>query len=121
MDGLAPPIRIPPPALGQHSRELLVEVGYTDATLDALIAASAVVQAPIALSRLPDDGDWSRTPASGPQSTGFPRSAPTAHHGHMEAQVSAAGRLRCFTRPQDLIQRSAKATRQSPGAHWLND
>jgi crotonobetainyl-CoA:carnitine CoA-transferase CaiB-like acyl-CoA transferase len=45
VDGRASPIRIPPPALGQHSREVLGEVGYPAAAIDALIGQGVVAQA----------------------------------------------------------------------------
>ncbi|MEK9672855.1 MAG: CaiB/BaiF CoA-transferase family protein [Rhodospirillaceae bacterium] len=35
-------VRIPPPALGQHSREILIEAGYGAAEIDAMIADGAV-------------------------------------------------------------------------------
>jgi crotonobetainyl-CoA:carnitine CoA-transferase CaiB-like acyl-CoA transferase len=33
-----------PPALGEHSVEILREVGYTDAQIEALLGAAVVVQ-----------------------------------------------------------------------------
>ena len=36
IDGAAPAVDSPPPTLGQHSREILAELGYTAADIDAL-------------------------------------------------------------------------------------
>jgi len=41
LDGSRPPSRLAP-QLGAHTRELLLEVGYTDAEIDALRARRAV-------------------------------------------------------------------------------
>jgi formyl-CoA transferase len=36
LDGATPAVDSPPPTLGQHSREILAELGYTAADIDAL-------------------------------------------------------------------------------------
>jgi len=36
LDGQAPAVTTPPPTLGQHTRDLLVELGYDDAGIRAL-------------------------------------------------------------------------------------
>ena len=38
-------IERPAPAFGQHTREVLSEIGYQRARIDALVASGAVVQA----------------------------------------------------------------------------
>ncbi|MFN3523688.1 MAG: CaiB/BaiF CoA transferase family protein [Phenylobacterium sp.] len=40
--GAQPDSRPPAPALGQHTREILAEIGYTDAEIEAMFAAAAV-------------------------------------------------------------------------------
>jgi crotonobetainyl-CoA:carnitine CoA-transferase CaiB-like acyl-CoA transferase len=42
MDGQVPSVETPPPTLGQHSREILAELGYGDAEIEALTAGQAV-------------------------------------------------------------------------------
>jgi crotonobetainyl-CoA:carnitine CoA-transferase CaiB-like acyl-CoA transferase len=42
LDGARPPVRRGPPALGEHSRELLHELGYAPAEIEALTAAGVV-------------------------------------------------------------------------------
>ncbi|MDH4392691.1 MAG: CaiB/BaiF CoA-transferase family protein [Aquabacterium sp.] len=42
LDGARLPLRRPPPALGEHSRCLLQQLGYADAAIDALCAAGVV-------------------------------------------------------------------------------
>ena len=37
-------VRRGPPAIGEHSREILAAFGFADAEIDALIAAGAVIQ-----------------------------------------------------------------------------
>ncbi len=44
-DATAVAAAAPPPTLGQHSRQVLVEAGYTDAAIDALIQSRAVIAA----------------------------------------------------------------------------
>lgn len=41
-DGVRPGIRTSPPELGAHTREVLGDLGYSDADVDALVAAEAV-------------------------------------------------------------------------------
>ncbi|WP_412516026.1 CoA transferase [Actinomadura madurae] len=41
-DGERVPVRMPPPALGEHTRQVLAEVGYDDGAIDGLIAEGAV-------------------------------------------------------------------------------
>jgi crotonobetainyl-CoA:carnitine CoA-transferase CaiB-like acyl-CoA transferase len=41
-DGQAPPLRRIPPGIGEHSREVLRELGYTEAAIDALVAAGTL-------------------------------------------------------------------------------
>ena len=45
LDGSRLPLRRDPPGLGQHSRELLRELGYDDAAVDALHAQGVVASA----------------------------------------------------------------------------
>jgi crotonobetainyl-CoA:carnitine CoA-transferase CaiB-like acyl-CoA transferase len=43
------PVRIgPTPLLGEHNREILGGLGYDDATIDALMAAGVIADAPTA-------------------------------------------------------------------------
>ena len=42
LDGQAPAVEQPPPTLGQHTREILAELGYDDAAVAALQAEGAV-------------------------------------------------------------------------------
>ena len=42
LDGQRLPLRRPPPALGEHSRALLQQLGYADAAIDTLCAAGVV-------------------------------------------------------------------------------
>ncbi len=42
LDGQAPAVEQPPPTLGQHTREILTELGYDDAAVAALQAEGAV-------------------------------------------------------------------------------
>jgi crotonobetainyl-CoA:carnitine CoA-transferase CaiB-like acyl-CoA transferase len=42
MEGRRLGVRMDPPRLGQHSRELLSGAGYADAEVDALLAKSVV-------------------------------------------------------------------------------
>ncbi len=42
MDGQVPSVETPPPTLGQHSREILAELGYGDAEIESLTAGQAV-------------------------------------------------------------------------------
>jgi crotonobetainyl-CoA:carnitine CoA-transferase CaiB-like acyl-CoA transferase len=44
-DGKAPPLRRMPPVLGQHTREVLAEAGYSAEQIDQLIAAGAALAA----------------------------------------------------------------------------
>lgn len=47
IDGLAPPtVRTPAPHLGQHTREVLAELGHDDAAIDAWVAAGVVATNP---------------------------------------------------------------------------
>ena len=43
-DGQTPPVRRTPPALGQHSREILTEAGFGADQIDQLLASGVVVQ-----------------------------------------------------------------------------
>ncbi|WP_245943162.1 CaiB/BaiF CoA transferase family protein [Rhodovulum viride] len=43
-DGETPPVRMTPPALGEHSREVLAEAGLGSDEIEALLAAGAVAQ-----------------------------------------------------------------------------
>ena len=43
-DGQTPPVRRTPPALGQHSREILTESGFKADQIDQLLASGVVVQ-----------------------------------------------------------------------------
>ena len=43
-DGKAPALRRMPPALGQHTREVLAEAGYSDAEIEQLIAEGVALQ-----------------------------------------------------------------------------
>jgi crotonobetainyl-CoA:carnitine CoA-transferase CaiB-like acyl-CoA transferase len=36
LGGHRPPVRLSPPALGEHNRQLLTELGYAQAEIDAL-------------------------------------------------------------------------------------
>ena len=42
IDDGAAPATLPPPTLGEHTRELLHELGRSDADIEALVAAGAV-------------------------------------------------------------------------------
>jgi crotonobetainyl-CoA:carnitine CoA-transferase CaiB-like acyl-CoA transferase len=42
MDGKRLPVRLDPPKMGEHTRELLLSVGYSDKEIDALVAQRAV-------------------------------------------------------------------------------
>lgn len=42
LDGAAPAVATPPPTLGQHTREILAELGYDDAAMAALHAEGAL-------------------------------------------------------------------------------
>ncbi|HVZ46161.1 MAG TPA: CaiB/BaiF CoA-transferase family protein [Ramlibacter sp.] len=44
LDGHRPGVRLDPPRLGEHTRELLREAGYTDAELDALAARRVIAE-----------------------------------------------------------------------------
>src|SRR5574341_966792 len=46
MPGMGKPAARRPPRLGEHTREVLREAGYTDARIDALIESGAVAEAP---------------------------------------------------------------------------
>ena len=43
-DGATPGLRLPPQAIGAQTRDILLEVGLSDAEIDALIASGAVAQ-----------------------------------------------------------------------------
>jgi crotonobetainyl-CoA:carnitine CoA-transferase CaiB-like acyl-CoA transferase len=45
-DGERPSFPSPPPALGEHSRELLAEAGYSDETITELFAAGVTAEPP---------------------------------------------------------------------------
>ena len=45
-DGQAPALRRAPPRLGEHTREVLREAGYSDAEIDAMAGAGAVILEP---------------------------------------------------------------------------
>ena len=45
IDGQSSPVRKPPPALGQHSREILGELGYDNPAIDEMLARGVVRQA----------------------------------------------------------------------------
>jgi crotonobetainyl-CoA:carnitine CoA-transferase CaiB-like acyl-CoA transferase len=49
-DGAAPPVRRVPPALGEHTAEVLTDLGYGDADVERLSAAG-VVRTPHAAGR----------------------------------------------------------------------
>jgi crotonobetainyl-CoA:carnitine CoA-transferase CaiB-like acyl-CoA transferase len=42
MDGRPSAVRRRPPALGEHSRQILTGLGYDGASIDALVAADVV-------------------------------------------------------------------------------
>jgi hypothetical protein len=42
MDGSRLGVRLQPPRLGEHSRELLVRAGYSDAEVDDMLARAVV-------------------------------------------------------------------------------
>jgi crotonobetainyl-CoA:carnitine CoA-transferase CaiB-like acyl-CoA transferase len=42
MHGKRLPVRLDPPRMGEHTRELLLSVGYSDREVDALLAQRAV-------------------------------------------------------------------------------
>ena len=42
IDGAAPSVTMPPPQLGEHTAELLVELGFTDGEVAALRKANAI-------------------------------------------------------------------------------
>jgi crotonobetainyl-CoA:carnitine CoA-transferase CaiB-like acyl-CoA transferase len=42
-DGVRPELRRPPPAHGEHGREILIETGFSDAEIDAMSRAGAVL------------------------------------------------------------------------------
>jgi crotonobetainyl-CoA:carnitine CoA-transferase CaiB-like acyl-CoA transferase len=44
-DGDRSPVRRPPPLHGEHSREVLLEAGYSSAEVDAYVAQKVIVQA----------------------------------------------------------------------------
>jgi crotonobetainyl-CoA:carnitine CoA-transferase CaiB-like acyl-CoA transferase len=46
-DGATPPVRLPPPALGQHSVEILKEAGYAEKQIRILIESGVVKQTQI--------------------------------------------------------------------------
>ena len=41
LDGVRPPLRLQPPAIGEHTRELLRAAGYAEAQIEAMLAAGA--------------------------------------------------------------------------------
>lgn len=41
LDGVRPPLRLQPPAIGEHTRELLRAAGYAEAQIEAMVAAGA--------------------------------------------------------------------------------
>ena len=41
-DGKAPAVNRPPPRVGEHSREVLAEIGYGEAEIDALVKAKVI-------------------------------------------------------------------------------
>jgi crotonobetainyl-CoA:carnitine CoA-transferase CaiB-like acyl-CoA transferase len=43
-DGVRPPMRRPSPLHGEHSREVLAEVGYAPEEIEALVAAGTVAE-----------------------------------------------------------------------------
>jgi crotonobetainyl-CoA:carnitine CoA-transferase CaiB-like acyl-CoA transferase len=45
VDGLRPPVRCPAPRLGQHTREVLVELGVSESEVDRLIGVGAIADA----------------------------------------------------------------------------
>jgi crotonobetainyl-CoA:carnitine CoA-transferase CaiB-like acyl-CoA transferase len=41
-DGQAPAVTTPPPTLGQHTRDILTELGYDEAAMAALAAEGSI-------------------------------------------------------------------------------
>lgn len=50
-DGEAPPVRRPPPRIGEHTREVLAELGYDSAQIEALVESKVVK--PMAVKSMP--------------------------------------------------------------------
>ena len=51
-DGKAPLVNRPPPRIGEHTREVLAELGYDEAEIEAFVSMKVVKPMPVERSAL---------------------------------------------------------------------